>query len=125
MGLYSVTALYASALVRTYDQWQIAGDVSQRFTQALGACVVQAPAATQVRLNALPSSFEDGRFETNLMGVTLLEDWTVDAALRLLYPDRQLAVHVSSWGTLRTGADTLRFTCTSPAPDVVELTTSY
>ncbi len=78
-----------------------------------------------MRLNALPSSFEDGRVETNLMGVTLLEDWTVDAALRLMFPDRGLTVHVSSWETLRAGADTLRFRCAMLPPDGVELTTSY
>ena len=125
LGLYSATALSASALVREYDQWQTAGDVTQRFTQALAACVAQSPSASQVRLNALPSSFEDGRVETNLMGVTLLEDWTVDAALRLMFPDRGLTVHVSSWETLRAGADTLRFTCAMLPPDGVELTTSY
>lgn len=125
LGVYSATALYASALVRDYDQWQIAGDVTQRFTEALGACVAQAPAATQVRLSALPSSFEDGRVETNLMGVTLIEDWTVDSALRLMFPERDLSVQVTSWNTLRAGADTLRFTCATPAPEAIELTTTY
>ncbi|MDQ6672487.1 MAG: hypothetical protein M3069_17385 [Chloroflexota bacterium] len=125
LGLYTATAVYASPVLRTYDQWQIAGDVTQRFSQALQACVAQAPEATQVRLNALPSAFEDGRVETNLMGVTLLEDWTVDAILRLVFPSRNLTVHVSSWGTLRASADTLQFTCGHPAADAVELTTSY
>lgn len=125
LGLYASTALYASALVRNYDQWQTAGDVTQRFTQALRACVAQAPAISQVRLNALPSTLEDGRYETNLMGVTLLEDYTVDAALRLMFPDRDLTVQVSSWETLRAGADTLRFSCVLFPPDRVELTTGY
>jgi hypothetical protein len=125
LGVYALTALYASALVHGYDQWQTAGDVTQRFTQALQTCVAQAPAASQVRLNALPSTLEDGRVETNLMGVTLIEDYTVDSALRLLFPNRVLNVHVSSWETLRGGADTLRFSCVMLPPDAVALTTSY
>ena len=86
-------------------------------------CVAQAPAASQVRLTALPSTYEDGRVETNLMGVTLIEDYTVESALRLLFPNRDLMVHVSSWETLRAGAETLRFSCAMIAPDAVELTT--
>lgn len=125
LAVYGGSALYASALVREYDQWQIAGDVTQRFTQSLNACVAQAPAASQVRLNALPGSLDDGRFETNLMGVTLLEDYTVDSALRLMVPQRDLTVDVSSAGTLRAGADTLRFSCATLSPDLVELTTLY
>jgi hypothetical protein len=125
LGLYAATAFYASPLVHAYDQWQIAGDVNQRFTQALQTCVTQAPTASHVRLNALPSTFEDGRFETNLMGVTLIEDYTVASALRLMFPDRNLTVHVSSWETLRAGADTLRFSCVMIPPDAVELTTTY
>ena len=42
-----------------------------------------------------------------------------------MFPDRALTVHVSSWETLRAGADTLRFTCAMLPPDAVELTTSY
>jgi uncharacterized protein (DUF3084 family) len=61
--------------------------------------------------------------ETNLLGVTLLEDWTVESALRLAYPGRRFDVHVTSWETLRRGADTLQFTCTR-ALDSVEFATT-
>jgi hypothetical protein len=125
LGLYGVTALSASSLVRDYYQWQVAGDVTQRYMQALDACLAAAPQATHVDLQMLPSSFDDGQVDTNLMGVTLLEDYTVESALRLSLPQRPITVHASSYGTLRAGADTLKFTCEPLPPDGIRLTTSY
>lgn len=124
LGVYGASALGASALVRNYDQWQVAGDVYERYIDALTDCIGTDGQVTNVHLRALPSSMDDGRVETNLLGVTLLEDWTVDAALRLAFPARQLQLKVDSWGTLRGAADTLHFTC-SRSGNTVEFTTTY
>jgi hypothetical protein len=125
LAAYAATALWVSPLLHDYYQWQVAGDVTQRFTRALTACLAESPQATHADLVALPSSFDDGRVETNIMGVTLLEEYTVASALRLSLPERQIGVHAASYETLRSGADTLRFTCAPLGPDGVEFTTSY
>jgi len=124
LAVFGASSLRASALLASYDQWHMAGEVTRRYTDALAACVSTSPRATQVTLRALPSSLDDGRVETSLLGVTLLEDWTVDSALRLRFPERSVAVHVASWATLRGGAETLQFTCL-PGQDTVELATVY
>jgi hypothetical protein len=93
-------------------------------SQALGDCLQEAPQAARVSVSGLPSSFEDGRVETNMLGVTLLEDYTVDAALRLLFPARTITAQIQSSDTFRTAPSTLRFECTSSQPNSVELTIS-
>jgi hypothetical protein len=124
LSIFTASALWASVLFRPYPQWQVAGDATERYSQALHTCVAEAPLATRVRIVSLASSYDDGQFETSLLGVTLLEDWTLDSMLRLAFPGRKLEVGVTSWDTLRGGADTLRFNC-SQSGDSVELTTSY
>jgi hypothetical protein len=124
LGVFATSALSASPLLREYNQWYIAGEVHRRFTQALGECVAQTPQATLVSVNGLPSSYEDGHVETNMLGVTLLEDYTVDSALRVLFPARTVLSEVRSSETLRTSPATLRFSCTERPPDAVELTVS-
>jgi hypothetical protein len=124
LGFYAISALFASPLVRDYDQWHIAGEVHRRFTKALGDCLAQAPQASVVSITALPSSFEDDRIETNMLGVTLLEDYTVDSIVRLLFPGRNIEAHIQSSQTLHPSLSTLRFTCTERPPATVELTVS-
>ena len=58
------------------------------------------------------------------MGVTLLQDWTITAALRLVYPGVAIPVHVESWYLLNGSADSLHFSCSRQA-GVVKLTTLY
>jgi hypothetical protein len=124
LGVFAGTSLAASALVRDYYQWHLAGDVTRVYMQALAECVTSAPQAHQVNLRNLPSSLDDGVVDTSLLGVTLLEDYTVEAGLRMYFPQRDLSVGVSSWGTLRKGADSLHFGCTRSG-DAVEFTTDY
>jgi hypothetical protein len=110
-------------LFRTYSQWQVAGDVEQRYMQALTSCVAGAPDASKVNLLRVPGSFDDGRSETNMLGVTLVEEYTAQSALRLAFPDRKLTVHVQSVDTLRDHL-ALRFTC-AHKPDGVEFSASF
>jgi hypothetical protein len=81
-----VSWLWTSALLRNYDQWQVAGDVDGRFMQALDACVAEAPRASRVIVRGLPEDLDDGREDTRLLSVTLFEDYTVHSALRLAFP---------------------------------------
>lgn len=115
---------WTSALVRDYYQWQLAGTINAQFLQSLETCVRGAPLATHVRLHALPEDLDDGTEDTRLMSVTLLQDYTVQSALRLAFPDRPLTVAAVSSQTLRSAEDTLRFSCTD-AGDGVEFTTMY
>jgi hypothetical protein len=122
--MFSVSSLAASAVFRNYDQWRIAGEVSRQYTDELSACLSSAPQATQLRLYRVPADYDDGRFENGLLGVTLLQDYTLQSAAQLLVPDRPLSVSVASFETLRQGPDSLRFTC-SMRSDRLELTTLY
>lgn len=125
LAVYAVSAFSASALVRSYPQWQVAGDVIQRFDAALVDCARSAPQATHVSLRRVPLAYEDGRFETQLMGVTLMEDYTAESALHLAFPERPFVVEIKDWETLRAGPDTLSFGCSMQGTDSIELTTSY
>jgi hypothetical protein len=124
LGVFAASSLWSSALFREYDQWHVAGETLARYSQALNACINSAPEATRVNLIGLPSSFDDGRAETSLLGVTLLQDWTIESALKLAFPERRFTIHVSSSGTLRASPETLQFDC-ALVPAGVELTTIY
>jgi hypothetical protein len=121
---YALTSLSASALFRDYDQWRLAGATTNRFMQALTTCVAGAPDAKRVNFVSLPSGFDDGRIETSLLGVTLLEEWTVESAIRVAFPDRALVTHVSSVATVRGAPETLQFRC-GLIQDGVELETVF
>jgi hypothetical protein len=125
MSVYGLGTLTASPLVRRYDQWATAGAVTDSLWGALTSCVESQPGATRVVVANLPSTLEDGRVETNLIGVTLVEQYTVDAMLSLRVPQRDFETSIDGYETLRTTADSLHYGCTSPAPDTVRLTTSY
>ena len=122
--VFSVASVRSSALFRDYPQWQLAGDVEGRYVQALTACVAAAPDATNVSLQRVPGDFDDGQAETGMLGVTLIAQYTAEAALQLSFPTRPLHVRVGSVETLRSGADALRFSCTQ-LPNGVELDTLY
>jgi hypothetical protein len=124
LAMFSISSLAASAVFRNYDQWRIAGEVSRRYSDEMSACLSSAPQATQLRLFGVPADYDDGRFENGLLGVTLLEDYTLRSAVQVLVPDRQLSVSVASFETLRHGPDTLQFKC-SMRSDRLELTTIY
>jgi hypothetical protein len=108
--VFAAASLRASALFQAYPQWHLAGDVEQRYMEALAGCVAAAPDATQVSLQRVPGSFDDGRSDTVMLGVTLIEQYTAESALRMAFPDRQVAVHVDSTNTLGPGAE-LEFSC--------------
>ncbi|GAC1313584.1 MAG: hypothetical protein NVSMB2_01720 [Chloroflexota bacterium] len=125
-SVYVLATLTASPVVRRYDQWATAGAVTESMWSALTSCVQSHPSATRVVLANLPSTLEDGRVETNLLGVTLIEQYTVDAMLSLrAADDRALDTSVDGYETLRSGAGRLQYACASPAADTVRLTTIY
>lgn len=124
LGSYALSGVPASAVLHNYYQWQLAGDVTDRYMQALGECIGTDPRVQAVDLSDVPSSLDDGQPETGLMGVTLLQDWTITAALRLVYPGVAIPVHVESWYLLNGSADSLHFSCSRQA-GVVKLTTLY
>ncbi|HEX8966461.1 MAG TPA: hypothetical protein VF937_01185 [Chloroflexota bacterium] len=121
---YALGSLWASALFRDYPQWQVAGDVESRYMQALEACVAAYPEVSYVSLQRVPEAFDDGRPETDMLGVTLIQQYTAEAALRQAFPDRALEIHVGSVDTLHAGPDALKFSCVRQAHGV-ELNAQY
>lgn len=114
-----------SALLHPYPQWQLAGEVQNRYFQALESCVTMVPDLWDeelVSLQDMPEAYQDGLLETDMLGVTLLEQYTAEAALRQTFPDRQMHVHVASIDTLHSNA--LQFEC-APLPHGVELSAIY
>ncbi len=122
LGLLSfgLSSLLASPLFRAYGQWQVAGELTDRYFAALHDCVISATYTDNVSLQQVPATLNDGRVDTSLLGVTLIEQYTADSALRLMFPTRQLNVHVGSWATFGGELDRLRFSC-EHRPNGVEL----
>ena len=60
-----------------------------------------------------------------VLGVTLIESYTVDSMLRIGFPARDIAADIASFETLRAGAQTLHFSCVPLPPDGVDFATSY
>jgi len=116
--------LATSALVRGYDQWQFAGDVSRQYVDALTRCTAASPDVGHVRLDGMPSLVDDGQADTNQLGVTLFEGYTIEAALRLLFPHRELTLTVWSRETLRRVGQTFTLACESDSTRVY-LVASY
>lgn len=105
--------LATSALFRSYDQWQVAGDITRRYVESLQGCVAASPIASYVSLTGLPDDLDDGQPETQLLAVTLLRDYTVMSWLKLAFPGRVFGVDVASTQTLRTtDPSLLTLTCT-------------
>lgn len=123
--VYGLGLLSGSPLVRRYDQWATAGAVTDGLWTALSACVTEHPQATRVVVHDVPSTLDDGRAETNMLGVTLIEQYTVDAMLDLRQPERAIDTGIDGFETLHAGAETLGYTCVAPAPDTVRLNTTY
>jgi hypothetical protein len=103
--------LWTSPLVRDYYQWRVAGAFTHQYTQAADDCVARSPETSLVTISGLPSDFDDGREDTLLLAVTLLQDYTVQSALQLHFPDRTFDVTASSSQTLRSSSDVLRISC--------------
>jgi hypothetical protein len=116
--VFYVSSVSASALFHEYAQWQLAGDVEDRYMQTLSACVTAWPDVSYVDLERVPATFDDARPETGMLGVTLIEQYTAEAALRLAFPNRQLNVRVGSVATLHGGPGALRFSCVGHANGV-------
>ncbi|MBV9581108.1 MAG: hypothetical protein JO057_21210, partial [Chloroflexi bacterium] len=121
---FAVGWLADSALVRRYDQWHVAGDVMQGYTDALTECVTSVPDISHVRLEGMPTALDDGQPETNQLGVTLFEDYTIQAALRLFFPQRDLTYTVWSRQTLHGPDADPHFACTSDSSRII-LTATY
>jgi hypothetical protein len=124
LGGLGLSWLATSSLVRSYSQWQFAGDVTRQYLQGLSDCTVASPDITQVRLDGMPSNLDDGQVDTSQLGVTLFEDYTIQAALRLLFPDRDHTLTVWSHETLRDVRQTMNLTCVSD-PTRVYLVATY
>jgi len=122
--VYAASSLWASALFRPYPQWQVASDVEARYMQALTACVATTPEVSYVSLQQVPGSFEDGSADTVMLGVTLVEQYTAESALRLAFPLRTLNVHADSFATLHEPAPNVQFSCTR-LPQGVEFAAAY
>ena len=62
--------------------------------------------------------------ERQAAGVTLVEQYTAETALRTAFPARELEVHVSSVGTLQGGPASMQFSC-NRLPHGVEFAANY
>jgi hypothetical protein len=113
LGVAGASWLANSALFRRYDQWQIAGDVMGQYTQALDSCIDAAPGLSRLDLEGVPSEFDDGRPDTGQLGVTLFQEYTIQAALRLLQPQRDLGFTMGSHQTLHGPGANLQLTCSA------------
>jgi hypothetical protein len=120
LAVFGLSSMWASPLVRGYDQWSVAGQLTDRYFAALRECAGSSPDVGNVNLEQVPGSLDDGRVDTSLLGVTLIEQYTADSALRAMFPTRNLRVHVGSRATFTGNLDKLDFSC-ERRPNGVEL----
>jgi hypothetical protein len=113
-----------SPLVRPYNQWQFAGDISRQYVAGLSSCTAASPGVGHVRLDGMPSIVDDGQAFTNQLGVTMFEGYTIEAALRLLFQQRRFTLTVWSRETLRDVHETMALSCQSD-PTRVYLVANY
>ena len=128
-GLLVATAgwLGTSPLVRTYDQWIKAGTISRQYAEALQVCATSAPGITNMRLEGLPSTYDDQQPETGQLGVTLFEGYTVASVLHLVAPAQEMTFTIWSQDTVSATTPTMQLQCVpdSPTPHTATLSATF
>jgi hypothetical protein len=94
-GLFCIAFLMASLaayspLVRSYDQWRSASEITERYLNELQGKIERAPTGTVVRMKRAPRRAGGGG--RGLVGVAGMADYSVDAWAQLSFPERRIQV---------------------------------
>jgi hypothetical protein len=94
-GLLCIALLIASLaayspLIRSYDQWRKASEVTERYLNELQGKIERAPTGTVVRMSRVPR--RAGGRRRGLVGVAGMAEYSVDAWAQLSFPERRIHV---------------------------------
>jgi hypothetical protein len=94
-GLFCIAFLVAnlaaySPLVRSYDRWRRASEITERYLDELHEKIEHAPMGTVIRMRRAPRRAGGGR--RGLVGVAGMAEYSVDAWAQLSFPERRIEV---------------------------------
>jgi hypothetical protein len=96
LATWAIAVLRTSPLLVRYGDWAIVGSITDRYLTAARDCMRDAPDGAALTLVGLPSALDAPRASSDLLAPTVLADYTVEAALRLTYPNRHFTVSTTS-----------------------------
>jgi hypothetical protein len=124
LGVWAVAVVRTSPLFVRYDDWNVAGSITARYVTAARDCMRDAPDGATLSLVNLPDALDAPGSATDLLAPTVLADHTVEAALRMAYPNRQFAVTATSSAIAPESAERLALACSGP-PTARQLTATF
>lgn len=116
-SVYALASLATSPLVRPYPEWQQAGLVMREYLGGIRACTDGIPNGVSVTLWNSPALFDDGSDESLLLSATMLEGFTYDAWMHLLWPDKHYNLFIGQPLTYRSAPPDLQLSCDWASPD--------
>lgn len=116
-GVYTLASLLTSPLVRPYAEWHAAGTVMREYLAGIRACTDGIPNGVSVTLWNSPALFDDGSDESLLLSATMLEGFTYDAWVHLLWPDKHYNLFIGQPLTYRSAPPDLQLSCDWATPD--------
>jgi type II secretory pathway component PulM len=111
---YTAAALWWSPLLQPYRQWRAAGQTVDSYLAAIATCTADVPNRATVHFDGVPIAVDDGSDETRMLTITLFQDHTLEAALRLLHPGNTYAVRMTSELVLRSADQPFTVACDGP-----------
>jgi hypothetical protein len=90
VGIMIGATAWWSPLVTEYREWQDGGEIVRAYVQGARGCFEQVPAGGHVILDEVPTGINYHSRESSITGVTLLDDYSVQAIANLFAPDKGL-----------------------------------
>jgi hypothetical protein len=118
-----VATVWWSPIFTGYTSWKDGGQVVEHFVEGASDCFGRAPANSVLVADGVPTGVSYIDRANRLAGVTLLDDYSVQAMGELLAPSQQLTVHQNSGALVRQASPEARVEC-SPGADGWHLNTS-
>jgi hypothetical protein len=117
LAVWSIAVLRTSPLLVRYDDWDVAGAITSQYLAAARDCMREAPDGAALVLVNLPEALDEPGGNADLLAPTLLADHTVEAALRVAYPERRFTIAAASYMAVpEPSGGSLTLTCTGPPP---------
>jgi hypothetical protein len=99
----ALSAVYLAGLVVktpipwSYGMWSAASNVETTFREGAVACAAETPDGGKMEVNGAPYLLEQHDGDADLLSITWFQEFTVDSAVKLAYPDKHVAIVVWSY----------------------------
>lgn len=107
------TTVWWSPLIAPYPSWADGSQIVRVYVEDAQNCFEQVPIGTQLRLDNVPSGMAYHDRKSRIAGVTLLDDYSVQALTDLLAADKRLRVHMNSGALVRQPSPAAHVECAS------------